>query len=141
MAGVNVEVRFPLVGSSLQGAVFADAGQVWGQSEPTRLGDIEITPGLGFRYFSPIGPIRLDLGYRFRDGVDLGVITQGIRAFDPMTDDSADRIRVRGPNGNTIPLDWVESGDLRVLTNPYLFGNDLSRWQRIQLHFSIGQAF
>ena len=141
MAGVNVEVRFPLVGSSLQGAVFADAGQVWGQSEPTRLGDIEITPGLGFRYFSPIGPIRLDLGYRFRDGVDLGVITQGIRAFDPMTDDSADRIRVRGPNGNTIPLDWVESGDLRVLNNPYLFGNDLSRWQRIQLHFSIGQAF
>ncbi len=141
MAGANLELRFPLVGSLLQGAVFADAGQVWGQAEPTSFGDIEVTPGLGLRYFSPIGPIRLDVGYRYRGGVDLGVITQGIRAFDPMTDKADDRIRVRGPGGNTILLDWVESGDLRVLNSPYLFGANPTFWDRLQLHFSIGQAF
>ena len=141
MAGANLELRLPLGGSLFQVALFADAGQVWGQTEPTRFGDIEVTPGLGFRYFSPVGPIRLDLGYRFGNGVDLGVITQGIRPFDAMTDTSDDRIAVRGPGGNTIRLDWVQSGDLRVLNNPYLFDANPDFWQRVQLHFSIGQAF
>ncbi|MBC6406470.1 MAG: BamA/TamA family outer membrane protein [Rhodospirillales bacterium] len=50
---------------------FVDAGQVYGQSYPDFNGDLQFAGGLGFRYYSPIGPIRLDLaapiGKRQRD--------------------------------------------------------------------------
>jgi outer membrane protein insertion porin family/translocation and assembly module TamA len=60
----SVEYRFPLFGS-FQGAAFVDAGVVRGgeEGQPPR-NVAAITPGFGFRYHSPIAPIRVDLGYR-----------------------------------------------------------------------------
>ncbi|MBC6416453.1 MAG: BamA/TamA family outer membrane protein, partial [Rhodospirillales bacterium] len=54
---------------------FVDAGQVYRQSYPDVssgfIGGLQFASGLGFRYYSPIGPIRLDLaapiGKRQRD--------------------------------------------------------------------------
>ena len=40
---------------------FLDAGQVYDESFPDFTEDIQYAAGLGFRYYSPIGPIRLDL--------------------------------------------------------------------------------
>ncbi len=40
---------------------FLDAGQVYNESFPDLTQTIQYAGGLGFRYYSPIGPIRLDL--------------------------------------------------------------------------------
>jgi outer membrane protein assembly complex protein YaeT len=56
----NVEYQFPLYGS-LIGALFADAGSVG--ASPTTMGRMRYGVGPGLRYASPVGPLRIDLGF------------------------------------------------------------------------------
>ena len=62
----NAELRFPLplFYGRVFGAAFIDAGQVYehGLSDEG-LSDIRLTPGIGFRVVSPLGPMRLDIAY------------------------------------------------------------------------------
>jgi outer membrane protein assembly factor BamA len=62
----NVELRVPspIFPSRLRFALFVDAGMLWQRGE-TDLSPalLRVTPGIGFRLVTPIGPIRLDLGY------------------------------------------------------------------------------
>jgi|GEM_PF-292433 len=58
----NVEYRFPILGG-LNGAIFVDAGNVWGELRSIRFGDFRYGPGIGFRYVTPLGPVRFDLGF------------------------------------------------------------------------------
>ncbi len=59
----NVELRLPspLWGRILRWVAFVDAGVLWDryQTEP----EIRVTPGLGVRLVTPLGPVRLDVGY------------------------------------------------------------------------------
>lgn len=121
----SLEVRFPLAGQLWEGATFLDFGQVWDEDLTPRLADVEFTPGMGVRYFSPIGPIRVDLGYRFGGGEELLVVTNKIELT---------------PGG---PEAFEVLDELVVLKNPVLWGDGLGPWdlRRFQLHFSIGQAF
>jgi outer membrane protein insertion porin family len=134
----SMEVRFPVAGPRWEGAAFLDFGEVWGEQDQVRLADLKWTPGFGIRYFSPIGPIRVDLAYRFSSGEELQVVTSQVRPFDALVDDEKDKLK--GPGGED--LNWVESEDLVRLTPRVLWG-DLSPWsfRRFQLHLSIGQAF
>ena len=68
VAVANLELRMPspFFPDRLQIAFFADAGQVWtrgASGAEQSFGSIKITPGIGFRVGSPVGPIRLDIGY------------------------------------------------------------------------------
>ena len=69
----NVELRFPLIGQNIQGVIFHDMGNIY-----TSLRDISFrysqrnlqdfdyanqAPGIGIRYKTPVGPLRLDLAY------------------------------------------------------------------------------
>jgi outer membrane protein insertion porin family len=121
----SLELRFPVSGRLWEGATFLDFGQVWDESDSPRLADLEMTPGFGVRYFSPIGPIRIDLGYRFGSWEELPVVTQ--------------RIELR-PNSSPA---YEVFEDLVVLDSPIRYGEGLSAWspRRFQLHLSIGQAF
>ena len=56
----NAEMIFPIVGS-LQGAIFADAGNLT-SSDEIGLSDMRYAAGVGLRYKLPIGPLRLDYG-------------------------------------------------------------------------------
>jgi outer membrane protein assembly complex protein YaeT len=59
----NAELRFPLSGR-LAGALFVDAGQVFERGDtPLSTSGIRVTPGVGFRFLTPLGPIRLDIAY------------------------------------------------------------------------------
>ena len=58
-----VEYRFPFY-KSLEGAVFADWGQVWQTSDEVNLRNIEIAVGPALRLSTPVGPFRLDWGWR-----------------------------------------------------------------------------
>ena len=132
----NLELRFRL-GSSLQGVAFVDAGQLWGATQSVDLGELEVTPGTGIRFLSPIGPLRVDVAYRFRGGQGLSVVTSQLRPFVDGEDDPNDRILV---GVERIP--FVESNELAVLAPTVLFGESSAlSWRRFQLHISIGQAF
>jgi outer membrane protein assembly factor BamA len=137
----NLEYRFPMVSSSFQGVTFLDFGNVWLERRGVSLGDLEFTPGAGVRYFSPIGPIRVDVAYRFREGQQLPVATSAIRAFDPERDRDSDRIQVRTATGEREAIPWVRTNELTFLFRDAPYGASRNFWSRLQLHFSIGQAF
>jgi outer membrane protein insertion porin family len=59
----SVELRFPLRGR-FRGALFVDAGNVWREPGEISPGDLKYTPGLGIRYETIVGPLRLDVGHR-----------------------------------------------------------------------------
>lgn len=132
----GVEFRVPLGGQVWEGATFLDFGQVWGAEDGFDLEDLEFTPGLGVRYLSPIGPIRLDLAYRFQTGQRLQVVTSQIRPFDSTRDEPGDIIH------SSQGVDYVPSEELALL-EPRIPWGKLGPWsiQRFQLHLSIGQAF
>ncbi|MCX5868473.1 MAG: outer membrane protein assembly factor BamA [Proteobacteria bacterium] len=59
------EIRFPFPGSQRFGAVvFTDGGGLWNKSEEVKMNGIRKTTGVGLRYYTPIGPILLDWGFK-----------------------------------------------------------------------------
>jgi outer membrane protein assembly factor BamA len=74
----SVEARFP-VWQQLFGAVFVDAGMVEQKTSPDLpKSRSAITPGFGFRYRSPVGPIRADIGINPGGSETLPVVTENI---------------------------------------------------------------
>jgi outer membrane protein insertion porin family/translocation and assembly module TamA len=117
----SVEYRFRLW-RSLDMAVFVDAGIV-GEGDISTLtrGTSAITPGFGFRYRTPVGPIRVDLGIKPQPAENLEIVTEviddnGVRRIVPLQQRKA-----YDPLENS-------SGLRKVL-------------DRLTLHLSIGQAF
>ncbi|MBM4183833.1 MAG: hypothetical protein FJ207_06345 [Gemmatimonadetes bacterium] len=115
----NAEVRVPL-GTDLEAVTFMDFGQVWSNGQQVSLEALEFTPGLGLRYLSPVGPLRVDLGYNFQADERLPVVTTGF---------VADASAAGG---------YRATDDLVILDSPVSFRSSESRFQ---LHISIGQAF
>ncbi len=61
----NVEYRFPIFGSAtFGGTVFYDAGNVWADWRDIDFGGVKQGAGVGLRYLSPIGPLRVDIGWK-----------------------------------------------------------------------------
>ena len=74
---LNNELRFPMrlpkLGDKVGGAIFYDGGNVYSRldditfratpASPSDLNFFSHTIGFGFRYATPIGPVRVDLGY------------------------------------------------------------------------------
>ncbi len=59
----NLELLFPLVKTAgLMGVLFYDAGNVFSKNENYSLDDLRKSWGYGIRWFSPMGPIRLEYG-------------------------------------------------------------------------------
>ncbi len=99
MFGFNIEIRqelnFLINGFGI--AAFLDGGQIWETFRQLETRPLQYGVGGGLRYESPIGPVRVDIGYKVNP-----------------TDDDLNRFN----------------------------GRDLSSgWDRIGIHFSIGQAF
>jgi len=60
---LNLDYRFRLVGG-LGGTVFVDAGNVWADWRDMRVSQIKPGAGLGVRYLTPIGPLRVEVGWK-----------------------------------------------------------------------------
>jgi outer membrane protein assembly factor BamA len=121
-ASVELRVPLPFYRGRFTGAAFIDGGIV-GASSIQSLGDLRnitrgtgaITPGVGVRYESPVGPVRFDIGINPKVSENLAVVTSvvqgGQRRIVPLSTS-----RAYSPGGKTL-LD------------------------RLTLHFSIGQAY
>lgn len=73
----TLELRYPIAGA-LSGAVFTDAADVSPYRADLRLDRPHLSAGAGLRYDTPVGPVRLDAGYRIpglqsEDSPDEGV--------------------------------------------------------------------
>ena len=70
----NLEFLFPMFGAQLGlvGLLFYDTGNVYDKGENIDLGDLRKSVGFGIRWYSPMGPIRLERGYILhpREGED-----------------------------------------------------------------------
>ncbi|HEX5437093.1 MAG TPA: BamA/TamA family outer membrane protein [Gemmatimonadaceae bacterium] len=118
----SVEYRFPLW-KNIGGAVFVDAAMVSEHGVHNFLsGTGAITPGFGVRYYSPLGPIRVDLGIRPDLTERLPVVTQV-----PDSTGAPTIVHLLTPKLYN-PLQGSGSGIRQILS-------------RLTLHLSIGQAF
>ena len=62
MLNFNVDYIFPLIkNAGMKGVLFFDTGNSW--ESGYHLGDMRRTAGIGIRWYSPIGPLRLEWGY------------------------------------------------------------------------------
>jgi outer membrane protein assembly factor BamA len=123
----SVEFRVPFA-RKMEWAAFLD-GAVVGGSDLQSLSDLPqlvrgtaaITPGVGFRYRSPVGPIRIDLGYNPHADEDLFVVSSAL--------DSLGRQRL------------VQLANKRKYISGGSQTGILSLFNRMVLHLSIGQAY
>lgn len=131
----NIEVRFPVWPDKLSGATFLDFGQVWQGHDDISIAGLSWTPGVGMRYLSPVGPIRIDVGYNPGGAERLTVVTTEVCHRVP-----------DGPCGEIRPDESYAAADLanrrRLRTQPAVLWRPYDTFtDRLQFHFSIGQAF
>jgi outer membrane protein assembly factor BamA len=118
----TIEYRIPF-GTNMGFAAFVDAGRVGGSNlGPLLHARSAITPGVGFRYLSPIGPVRVDLGLRPRVTEDLPVLTQ-----------------VRDANGKLSLVELNTPKHYNPAEGPHGFLGGIT--SRMQLHIYIGEAY
>jgi outer membrane protein insertion porin family len=97
----NQELRFPLrlpkIGSKLGGAIFYDVGNVFSSvetitlhsapsiasQESGQLSYLSHTVGFGFRYNTPVGPVRVDLSYQINPAQFISSCTIGTLGCSP----------------------------------------------------------
>lgn len=63
LANIELRVPSPILSSRLRLAAFVDAGGVWQRGPNERTAVIRVTPGIGLRVATPLGPARLDVAY------------------------------------------------------------------------------
>lgn len=72
----NLEWIFPIAKDiGLKGVAFFDTGNVYTESKSWDIADLRYSVGFGFRWMSPMGPLRLEWGYNLdpKEGEDQGV--------------------------------------------------------------------
>lgn len=64
MALFNAELLFPVVEEQgIRGVLFYDAGNAFNNGDPIKITDFQTDVGAGLRWYSPLGPLRLEWGY------------------------------------------------------------------------------
>ncbi|HWA76145.1 MAG TPA: BamA/TamA family outer membrane protein [Polyangiaceae bacterium] len=70
-ASLEARIPFP-IDAPLWGVLFVDASDLTSQVGRIRLNVPHLSPGFGLRYMTPVGPIRLDVGWRVPGAQALG---------------------------------------------------------------------
>lgn len=119
---LNAELRLPspVYPERVRLGLFVDAGQVWERgSEAFPISGLRVTPGVGLRFATPLGPVRVDAAY---NGYP---IERGPLLFAPPPD-SVTNI--------TPPIEQIRES-YPPLRAPKTF------WQKLVVQFAIGHAF
>jgi len=147
----NLELRMPspYISDKLQFAFFADAGQVWtrgGAGIEESFNSLRITPGVGIRVASPVGPIRLDVGFNPYQR------QSGAAYWDAPAQAGEAPLYCISP-GNGLPVTgWhkgaygedekpAQQAPTKECLTSYQPPKASSFWKRLSFQASIGQAF
>jgi outer membrane protein insertion porin family len=64
VGNIELRLRSPVLPELLQFTLFTDAGEVWNRGTPQVSGvKLKVTPGIQVTAFSPVGPVRVAIGY------------------------------------------------------------------------------
>lgn len=137
MAVLNLELR-TRVGwptDAVRYVAFVDAGRVWNNTGNYSVTGLRVTPGVGVRFMTPIGPFRVDVGYNPHDyeaGPAFYLQARDVEAGIP------GRAICVSP-GTTEPFGTAGT----TVSCPATFIPDKRRGllPRLAFHFSIGEAF
>jgi outer membrane translocation and assembly module TamA len=80
---LNAELRVPVLGD-FGAVVFADGGNVFKRVSDLDLGELRAGVGVGLRYRSPFGPLRLDLGFPVDRQIVGGHLEKGYQLYFSM---------------------------------------------------------
>jgi outer membrane protein assembly factor BamA len=138
VANVELRLRAPAYPELAQYALFVDAGQVWNRGRAgtgVNFADIRITPGVGLRVFTPVGPLRVDVGYNpYRRPSGPAYITDRSGNLICVSPGNTLRVLVKE---NEAPRQ-IDEGDCPASYAPR-FGRRFI--DRLTFQFSIGQPF
>jgi hypothetical protein len=135
----SIEARYRFWGP-LSVAVFLDAASVGAKFGGTAT---VFTPGFGLRYLSPVGPIRVDVGYNPRPDESLSVITE---LSQPRDSGWLRAVGVsQGLTGTALDTFAAQTGLYQISAqrtfNPATGTGLGGVLNRVTLHLSIGEAF
>ena len=145
----NLEARLPspFLTDLLRYAVFVDAGRVWNRDRTSTVAggfrQVRFTPGAGIRVESPVGPIRVDVGYNPYKRAP-GVAYNAYRGSDenriaPLYCVSPDNIRPITPGDE---VGDPPQQDETTPCSPTFAPLQPTSWlKRLTFNFSIGPAF
>jgi outer membrane protein assembly factor BamA len=145
VGNLELRMRSPFLPELLQWTLFTDAGEVWnrgtGQLKQVKL---KVTPGIQLTAFSPVGPVRLAVGYNpyrrppgpiYFEGTSLGGELLCVSPFNT--------IKTHITYNNDVPPAEVaisqEPGG--VCPSTYQPPQDNSLRSKLTFSFAIGQAF
>ena len=126
----SVELRFP-IWKNLGGAAFLDGALVGaGSLRDVTEGTGALTPGVGVRYYSPVGPIRVDIGFNPQVTDHLAVLTQ----VSDGPDSEIVRVQTRRADGTLVDA-------RRTYAPAKNRGGFRGFLNQLTLHLSIGHAY
>ncbi|HEY9480074.1 MAG TPA: BamA/TamA family outer membrane protein [Gemmatimonadaceae bacterium] len=123
-------VRPPFLADALQFATFVDAGVVWNRGrQSVSLSDVRVTPGIGLRVNSPVGPFRVDVAYN-RYPLSQGAV------YYVGADNALRCVSAPEPTGGGGPVAAAER-----CPETFTPVQRSSFFNKLTFNFSIGQAF
>lgn len=132
VGNLELRTRSPFLGNVVQLAAFVDAGLVWNRNSsdaPVALRDVKVTPGVGVRVNSPVGPFRVDVAYNRYP------LSQG----SAYVLDATSRTLVCVSPGT--PVASGPGGSDQTCKPTFSPAPDHGIFSRLTFNFSIGQAF
>jgi outer membrane protein insertion porin family/translocation and assembly module TamA len=140
----EMRIRDPFFPDLFQYVPFVDGGQVWTRVPNVNnfrlLNSVIVTPGLGIRISTPVGPIQLSLGYNSHPNQPGPVYFAS--PVDPVTG-AAPLICVTPPGAQTVPVTIASNGSAAQAKCPATFApaSPSGFFNRLTKIFSIGTSF
>jgi outer membrane protein insertion porin family/translocation and assembly module TamA len=143
MAVFNAELRIrdPFFTDLLEYVPFVDAGQVWitNIQQNVHRGGLVVTPGLGVKYYSPVGPVQLNLGYNRYDAAE-GVAYYAVPA-NGAARQSRPLLCVTPLGGNPVVITSSSSTSPEACTQAFSPPGRAGFFRHINFTLSIGTDF
>jgi outer membrane protein insertion porin family/translocation and assembly module TamA len=145
VGNVELRLRSPFLSDLLQWTLFTDAGEVWNRgTRQLKEVKLKITPGIQLTAFSPVGPVRLAVGYNpyrrppgpiYFEGTSLGGELLCVSPFNTIKT----HITYDPSNPGTVTNITQEPGG--VCPSTYQPPKDNRFRSKLTFSFAIGQAF
>jgi outer membrane protein assembly factor BamA len=140
VGNIELRLRSPVLPDILQFAVFEDAGDVWNRGDPSvalRTVKIQATPGVQVAALTPIGPVRLAVGYDPYPSLPGSIYYESSSAINGALPCVSPNNRLLVTQHSTKTL--VQAAGVCPATfHPAI---NTSFWSRLTLNLAIGQSF